>query len=208
MMIASPGVSVVVPSKNRPALLAEAVNSVLSQSMPDLELIVIDDCSEPPIDQTEVNSTGDTRLRLERLCAPSGAVVAKNRGLSLARSPILAFLDDDDLYKPTYIERSLRAFERYPALDVVFMGVEFFTDCPDSEVPQHRELMNTVLAASGANEIEEHFYVFSDGLLRGLLLTGLPMAFQRPVARQSAFERLGDIERGCDIGTTIGHFAP
>jgi hypothetical protein len=164
--------------------------------MPDFELIVVDDCSQPPITQFQVNGSADGRVRLERLCAPSGAAVAKNRGVSLSHAPIIAFLDDDDLYQPTYLEQSLAALERFPDLDVVFMGVGYFSDCPDPALPQHRELMSSVLAASGAREIEEDFYVFGDGLLRGLLLTGLPMAFQRPVARRRAFQQVGGYRNG------------
>ena len=191
MMIASPRVSVVVPTKDRPALLSDAVNSVLSQTMSDLEIIVVDDCSQPPVDAAKVNGGGDKRLRTERLSVPAGAVVAKNRGAALSRAPILAFLDDDDLYTPGYLEQALRALERYPALDVVFMGVEYFSDCPGTEVCQHRDFMREFLTATGSQEKEDAFYLFGDRLLRGMLLTGIPMAFQRPVVRTAAFEKVG-----------------
>ncbi len=195
-MSASPRISVIVPTKNRPNLLTEAVNSVLSQSMPDFEVIVIDDCSQPPADLAQVSTIADTRLRIERLSMSMGAAAAKNRGVAMSRAPVLAFLDDDDLYRPTYLEQALRALECLPDVDVVFMGVEYFSNCTDLEVPQHREVMSSVLAASGAKKIEDDFYVFGDSLLRGILLTGLPHAFQRPVARRGAFEAVGGYRTG------------
>lgn len=159
-MSASPRISVIVPTKNRPNLLTEAVNSVLSQSMPDFEVIVIDDCSQPPADLAQVSTIADTRLRIERLSMSMGAAAAKNRGVAMSRAPVLAFLDDDDLYRPTYLEQALRALECLPDVDVVFMGVEYFSNCTDLEVPQHREVMSSVSCGEWGQEDRGRFLRF------------------------------------------------
>ena len=113
-----------------------------------------------------------------------------------SRGATLAFLDDDDLYAPAYLEQALWALDRTADADVVFMGVEFFSSAPGGEASQDRAYMDRFLAASDAIEIERDLYVFGSRLLPALLLTGVPMAFQRPVVRRAAFERVGGYRAG------------
>ncbi len=103
-----PAVSVIIPTYNRCAMLREAIDSVLAQSFTEFELIVIDD-----------GSTDGTAEHLTRLGKPiqferiehGGPATARNRGAELARAPLIAFLDSDDLWSPTKLERQL-AFMR------------------------------------------------------------------------------------------------
>jgi glycosyltransferase involved in cell wall biosynthesis len=101
-------VSVVVPTHNRRAMLLEAIDSAFAQSTQAFELIVIDDGST---DETAEHLTRlDKTIRFERIdhCGPGAA---RNRGVELARAPLIAFLDSDDLWAPTKLERQL-AFMR------------------------------------------------------------------------------------------------
>ena len=104
----TPEVSVIIPTYNRRAMLLEAIDSVLAQSVTAFELIVIDDGST---DGTAEHLTrlGKT-IRIERI-EHSGPAAARNRGVALARAPLIAFLDSDDLWAPTKLERQL-AFMR------------------------------------------------------------------------------------------------
>jgi glycosyltransferase involved in cell wall biosynthesis len=81
--------SVIIPTKDRPHFLMEAIASVLAQSHSDFELLVVNDGDPlPPLPQ-------DTRIRhLEN--AHRGAVLARNFGVAAARGSFIAFLDDDD----------------------------------------------------------------------------------------------------------------
>jgi glycosyltransferase involved in cell wall biosynthesis len=104
----TPEVSVVIPTYNRCAMLLEAIDSVLAQSAAAFELIVVDDGSTDGT-QDHLERLGKT-IRIERI-EHRGPAAARNRGVALARAPLIAFLDSDDLWAPTKLERQL-AFMR------------------------------------------------------------------------------------------------
>ena len=109
----APLVSVVIPTKDRPEWLYEAVSSVLSQELQDLEVIVSDDGSRTPA-ETPLPSS-DSRLRFVRVENSTGVSRARNRGLNAARGRYVAFLDDDDVWGPKKLERQVRALQRSDA---------------------------------------------------------------------------------------------
>lgn len=98
--------SVIVPAYNAPRTIRTTVESVLSQTTTDLELIVIDDGSA---DQTPavVSSYADRdpRVRLIRQ-ANTGTAGARNRGLAEARGELISLLDNDDAWLPHHLERA------------------------------------------------------------------------------------------------------
>src|SRR5260221_2481518 len=97
----TPEVSVIIPTYNRCAMLVEAIDSVFAQSVSAFELIVIDDGST---DGTAEHLTPLAKtIRFERI-EHSGPAAARNRGVALARAPLIAFLDSDDLWAPTKLE--------------------------------------------------------------------------------------------------------
>ena len=104
-------VSVIIPTYNRRAMLLEAIDSVLAQSSQSFELIVIDDGSTDGT--AEQLTTLDRAIRFERIehCGPGAA---RNRGVALARAPLIAFLDSDDLWAPTKLERQLAFMSANP----------------------------------------------------------------------------------------------
>jgi glycosyltransferase involved in cell wall biosynthesis len=104
-------VTVVIPTYGRPELLAEAVNSVLCQTWPDLECIIVDDSSPTPV--AEVN---DARVRLIRRKVNGGAAAAINTGVAACQGEFIAILGDDDLYPTDRIERMIKAIGTGPLL--------------------------------------------------------------------------------------------
>ncbi len=91
-------------------MLLEAIASVLAQSAPAFELIVIDDGSTDGISENERLRRMSETIRIERI-DHRGPAAARNRGVALARAPLIAFLDSDDLWSPTKLERQF-AFVR------------------------------------------------------------------------------------------------
>lgn len=113
----APELSVVMPSKNVGPWIAEAVHSVLTQTVSDLELIVVDDGSED--DTLDVLATIDDH-RLTVVSNPgSGGGTARNHGASLARGSFLAFADGDDLVPERAYETLLGQARRTGAEMVV-----------------------------------------------------------------------------------------
>jgi glycosyltransferase involved in cell wall biosynthesis len=93
-------------------MLLEAIDSVLAQSVSTFELIVIDDGST---DGTgECLTRLDKAIRIERI-EHSGPAAARNRGVALAQAPLIAFLDSDDLWVQTKLERQLAFMRANPA---------------------------------------------------------------------------------------------
>ncbi len=101
-------VSVVVPTRNRSALLAMTLRSVLRQQDVELEVIVVDEAST---DDTPamLAALGDARVRVIRHDMPGGVSSARNRGAAEARGEWLAFVDDDDLWARDKLARQLHA---------------------------------------------------------------------------------------------------
>lgn len=105
-----PTFSVVTPTCRRPELLARAIASVLGQTYPGFEHVIVDDAGE---ERTEalVRSFGDPRLVLVRHERQAGAAAAYNSGVRAARGELITFLDDDDEYLPAFMERTLSFLE-------------------------------------------------------------------------------------------------
>ncbi len=136
-----PEFSVVIPSYNHAAYIAEAVQSVLSQTQPDLELIVVDDGSTD--NSLEVLSRfSDPRLRVITQ-ANQGAHAAINRGLEAAAGEYLAILNSDDAYHPQRLEKAAIALAADPQPGLVGSYIEIidsqgkpqgvkhgYADCP------------------------------------------------------------------------------
>ncbi len=108
-----PGVSVVIPTFNRLSFTTEAVESVLRQTVCDLELVVVDDGSEDGTAEHLRKCFPDPRLRVigpENL----GVSAARNRGARETSGDWVAFLDSDDFWLPRKLERQLQALKDHP----------------------------------------------------------------------------------------------
>jgi glycosyltransferase involved in cell wall biosynthesis len=108
----TPRVSVVTPTRDRHDMLSGALASALGQRGVELEVIVVDDGSDPPVSEGLVS---DHRLRVARHDTSAGVSAARNTGIEQARAPWIAFLDDDDLWAPDKITSQLNAAEKADA---------------------------------------------------------------------------------------------
>lgn len=102
----APLVSVVIATYRRAALVPRAIRSVLDQTVANLEVIVVDDAS-PDDTERAVNAIDDARVRYTRHKMNRGLPASRNTGMRLARGKFIAFLDDDDEWFPTKIEKQV-----------------------------------------------------------------------------------------------------
>lgn len=117
-MILIPTVSVIIPTYNRAHFIGEAISSVLSQTYPDFEIIVIDDGSS---DETEKVVGGFSDPRVVYLKQVNlGRSRARNSGFLLARGRYIAFLDSDDLYLPEKLAIQVAYLDRHPDVGMVY----------------------------------------------------------------------------------------
>ncbi len=107
-------VSVILPVYNAlrasPHYLPEAIESVLSQTVPDFELVVVDDGSDEDYGPVKARYA-DGRIRWLRLDANGGQAAARNTGVDRAKGRMVAFIDQDDRWRPERLERGLRAYK-------------------------------------------------------------------------------------------------
>jgi glycosyltransferase involved in cell wall biosynthesis len=109
----APLVSVIIPTYNRRALLAESVQTVLAQTCADHELIVVDDGSTDRTDAM-VAGVADPRVSLIALPHSGSPARARNAGIKRARGRYVAFLDSDDLWESSKLDDQLAALSERP----------------------------------------------------------------------------------------------
>lgn len=148
--MASPCVSIILPTYNRVALLPRAIDSVLDQSYRDLELIVVDDCSTDGTEQELLKIT-DPRLRLIRQKVNSGPSAARNAGIRASTGQYIAFQDSDDEWLPGKIEKQISLLEQrdvsgsYPAA------------CYSRFIVSHRS-KQTIVPSDPQDNLSGHIY--------------------------------------------------
>jgi glycosyltransferase involved in cell wall biosynthesis len=136
-------VSVIIPVYNSERYVAEAIESVLSQTHRSIEVIVVDDGSTDDSAQI-VKRYGSVQYYFQ----PHGGIgSALNRGIQEARGSFFAFLDTDDLWKNNKLIRQMSFLNQNPEPDIVFGHVEHFFSseiddnlrrklrCPDGLMP-------------------------------------------------------------------------
>lgn len=120
-----PLVSVVIPTYNRPERVKRAVDSVTAQTYEPIELVVVDDCSDTPVEEYlgEDHARRFERFDVLRHDENRGGSAARNTGLQNARGEYIGLLDDDDRWKPENVERQVETF-RENDVGVVTSGAE------------------------------------------------------------------------------------
>ena len=131
-------VSVVIPSYNRAYCVATTIDSALSQTHANLEILLVDD-----------GSTDDTRALIEQRYhgeprvryihqANAGVSAARNHGLRLARGAFIALLDSDDIWLPWKLEAQLRCLEALPTAGMIWTDMDAIG--PDGQLLHRRYL--------------------------------------------------------------------
>jgi glycosyltransferase involved in cell wall biosynthesis len=173
-------ISVIIPVYNYERYLGEAIESVLSQTYQDLEVIVVDDGSTDRSGEVAKSFAG----RGVRYCQEvhAGIGPARNKGVELAQGEFIAFLDADDRWPLEKIERQLRAFENDPALEMVF--------------GQALQLQNGPAWEAGVRDKN----LTVDGMVPGMVPGTM-------LIKRDAFDRVGKFQGGLKVGEFIDWYA-
>ena len=169
-MMRVPRVSVLMPSYNHAAYVKQAVESVLSQSFTDLELVITDDGS---VDETVtiIEQFDDPRISLEVFKTNRGAAEATNRCLERARGEFIALLNSDDFFLPDKITLQMQQLSRHKDLAAVFSQACFVDDWGSAVAPERNpfaSLFTTVL--SDRYEWLNSFFFNGNGLCHPTVL--------------------------------------
>jgi len=123
-----PHVSVIVPIFNTERLIPKCLNSILGQSMPDIEVICVDDCSSDSSAQVVRSfARTDSRIRLIRHSTNLGCGGARNSGIQSARGEYVAFVDSDDYVDPSFLEFLYQATDS-GRIDIAACGYRVYDD--------------------------------------------------------------------------------
>lgn len=169
-------VSVVIPVKNRPISLVRAVESASRQSIRPLEIIIVDDGStdETPDVVSELTRT-ENLVRSLRFEQSGGAPVARNAGGAAAKGQLIAFLDSDDVWKPSKLERQIELLEEYPNAPAAFSGFEYHyssrkirRSIPPTVVYSHDLFEKNILGGTSSVLIRKSAFDIVGGFLVGM----------------------------------------
>ncbi len=122
-------ISVVMPAHDAEAYIEASVRSVLEQTYPDFELIVIDDGSrDGTAEIVERLAQEDSRIVLLRSARNSGASASRNAGVAHARGVWIAFLDSDDLWQADKLEKQMALLEKHPDAVLSYTAAAFMDE--------------------------------------------------------------------------------
>ena len=126
-----PLITVVIPNYNGYRFLAQAIESVLAQTYPNLELIVVDDGStDASAEIAAAKAQTDQRIRLIALGTNRGVANARNAGIAEAKGEYIALLDNDDLWTADKLERQLKIAQN--GADIVYCSYDFIDENDDT----------------------------------------------------------------------------
>lgn len=121
-------VSVVVPNYNCEKYIRETLNSILNQTYKNIEIIIIDDCSSDESYKIALNyATKFSNIKVIRLEKNSGAAIARNKGIEIASGEYIAFLDSDDIWLETKLEKQIKIMED-KNYGITFTGYEHINE--------------------------------------------------------------------------------
>ena len=120
-----PLVSVIIPNYNYGHFLAQSIDSVLAQTYPNIEIIVVDDGSSD--DSAEVLMTYSDKIKWIKQ-SNQGVSAARNKGTAASKGELIAFLDADDVWLPEKIEKQVRVFHAENEIGLVHCGLVDFDD--------------------------------------------------------------------------------
>ncbi|HHP7245308.1 MAG TPA: glycosyltransferase family 2 protein [Elainellaceae cyanobacterium] len=154
-----PLVSVIIPAFNGDRFIADAIDSVLGQTYPHVELIVVDDGSSDRSSQV-VQSYGDRLRYLWQL--NQGVAAARNQGLQGAQGDLIAFLDQDDCYHPQKLEGQVSCLKTQPQLGWVNSGWQI--------ADEHGQVLSAVQPWLGIPTLDQAAWIVWKPVFLGAML--------------------------------------
>lgn len=190
---AAPAVSVMIPTYNRAQVLPRALQSALSQSYDDFEVVVVDDGS---IDDTRqvLAAIDDPRIRLAGFERNRGIGAARHEGVALARGRLIAFLDSDDCWKPGKLAKVVAAFDRHPELDLVFSdyeNIDHVRSTSERGFDEAAELLRRLVATP----LEGSWWRIEAGAAEAFLHGNFVGTTSVVAARRALFQRVGNFRQ-------------
>lgn len=169
-------ISIIMATYNAEKTIEQAISSVLNQTYPNFELLVVNDCSkDKTVEVVEKVAARDSRVRLISNVKNSGVSYTRKHGLEEAKGSWIAILDSDDAWAPEKLEKQIVLQKRVNA-DLLFTGsafmdsdgqpIDWYLHAP-AEVSYRQLLKQNVLSNSSAlvrKELYAKYYAIGDGM--------------------------------------------
>jgi glycosyltransferase involved in cell wall biosynthesis len=183
----SPLVTAIIPAFNAARFVNLAVDSILAQQGPTVEVIVVDDCSSDDTAEVLAPYVAQGQVRLLRQTVNQGVAAARNRAIDEARGQFIAFLDADDLWLPGHLATALRLLDRHPDIDILMQDAAIVDlasgESRETWLGKHAPtlaLLDSTDVGEGCRRI--------DGRFIEAVITGCFVHVQNLVARKRVFD--------------------
>lgn len=159
-------VSVIIPTYNRAHIVEDAINSVLNQTYPNVQLIVADDGST---DETDAIMSKYPQVTYIKLHKNGGQAAARNEGYIYARGHYVATLDSDDTWEPNFLETCVGLIKQH---DLDFVFTNWMQDLKNGEFIDRFSICKVL--ENSLNATTDNTIILDDKQLRKLYLSGCP----------------------------------
>ncbi len=173
-------VSIVIPAYNAMRYLPETLDNLLKQTYQDFEVIIVNDGSTDNI-KDWLTTISDNRVQLISQ-ENKGNSAARNKGISHAKGEYVAFLDADDLWEPSKLEKQVQVLDNYPQVGLVYTGV---ANIDPNGIPTGR-ILQTELEGNIWKELSKKNFIESSSVA---------------MVRQECFEKVGNFD--CNLGSFV-----
>jgi len=181
-----PAVSLIIPTFNRKDLLKETLDSIVAQTLPHWETIVVDDGStDGSVEALKQCAAEDARIRpMSRTGEAGGAPICRNQGLAAATGRYVIYLDSDDLLGPDALAQRVAVMDAEPTMDFITFPMEFFRETPG-------DIGTSVSGASDESDLDR------------LLMRDFPWQITCPIWRIEAMNALGGFDPQLPAGQDV-----
>jgi len=187
-------VAVIIPTKDRPEFLAEAIASARSQGHPPEEIIIVDDASATPVDAERLREAHGPAVRVIRNDESRGLAYSRNRGVEETSAEFIIHLDDDDLLAPDAIEQCCLVMQALPEAELVFFAARGFGPNAEHFNRVQPEGIRRVIDLGRGREVRPNVILFGPELFAALLKT-VPIAFQRVMVSTMLWKKISELRR-------------
>jgi len=175
-----PLITVMITSYNYLRFITTAIDSARAQTYPNLEIVVVDNCStDGTVPTLRARYRDDPRVRIFENERNLGEVLNSNRAFEHAKGEFVMYLSADDWMYPQHLARSHAVFERAPAVDVVYSGAYFANEA------------GTVYAQRMLEAMFPYDYVDARDELIDMFTVNCPICWPAALFRRSVFLEVG-----------------